>query len=658
MKESDKKNIEDILALTAMQEGMLFHYLKDPESDNYFEQLSLEISGKIDMEFFGKAWNFVIETNEMLRTIFRWEKAENPIQIILKEHKLRLENYDFSDIEDNKKKRRLEEVKAEDRRKKFHLREVPFRVTLCKLEKAEHVMIITNHHILYDGWSNGTILREFFEVYKTLANRKKLIKPIKTKFKEFVQWIQDQDKDGQEKFWRDYLKGFDTQTGISIKRIRKGKEIEGPGKQQIRFEKDERDKIENFAKKNKITLASFMYTAWGLLLQKYNNANDVLFGTTISGRSAKVKSIEDIIGLFINTIPLRVQTFSNEKILDLLYRIDRALRMREEYEHTSLVNIREYSEIDNKEELFYSIVIIENYPLDSILMLEKSQLSINSYSIFEMTHYDLTVSVKVFDGIDFTFSYDKEVFAEDSIVRLTNHFTCIMESILRNPDAAAVDLEIITTEEKNKILYEFNNTGSHYPKDKTIHQLFEEQVEKTPDRIAAIGPLLQISYRELNNKSNRIAYLLGQKGVKPDTTVGIMVERSIGMVIGILGILKSGGAYLPIEPYFPIARAKFMLEDSDTRILLSELGNLSGLSGLSEEDEVIDVHSVTVGNGPGCCTPGVRHLYLRFDGKTQRRYGRAYIRSKFTIRHARPIPLRGIRYLPVKNLLCFRCIGN
>jgi iturin family lipopeptide synthetase B len=488
MEKLDKKNIEDIFSLTPMQEGMLFHYLKSPQSELYFEQLSLEISGKIDVERFEKAWNFIIETNEMLRTVFRWEKIENPIQIILKEHKIQPGYYDLSlsgKVFDEKKKR-LEEIKVREREEKFDLREVPFRITLCNGQEDKYDMIISNFHILYDGWSNGIILKEFFKAYDDLSKGKKLVKPVKTKFKEFVKLVRNQDLKRQETYWRGYLKGFETLTEISINH-RKGKENTSRGKYRIRCGKEMKDKLEDFVRKHKITLASFLYVAWGLLLQKYNNSDDVIFGTTVSGRSAKLQGIEEMVGLFINTLPLRIQTNSNEKTGDLLNRIDKALKMREEYSTTSLVNIKEYSEINNKEELFDNIVIIENYPLANRLILEESKLTIDSYSMVEMTHYDLTVGIFINDDIEVNFTYNKEIFEKDNLVRLFHQLKLILQDIIKNPGKEIPEIEIISEKERNQILYEFNDTEAEYPKDKTIHELFEEQAEKNSDKIAVLG---------------------------------------------------------------------------------------------------------------------------------------------------------------------------
>jgi len=209
MNKLDRENIEDILALTPLQEGMLYHYLKDPESDLYFEQLSLRLSGDVRIEIFEQAWNFVIRTNEMLRTMFRWENLENPIQAVLKEYFLKPVYYDIQDEDHNKPGKSLREIKTRDRNEKFHLRDVPFRVTLCKIGKNRYELILSNHHILYDGWSTGIILKEFFDAYHALSSRKGLVLPVKTKFREFIKWVQNQDTEKQEKSWTGYLKGFD-----------------------------------------------------------------------------------------------------------------------------------------------------------------------------------------------------------------------------------------------------------------------------------------------------------------------------------------------------------------------------------------------------------------------------------------------------------------
>jgi amino acid adenylation domain-containing protein len=583
LRKIDRQNIEDIFALTPMQEGMLFHYLRDSQSQYYSEQLSLGITGEIDMELFKKAWNLVVETNDMLRTVFRWEKIEKPVQVILKVHNLQLEYYDISTRDAGEKKKQLEEIRVKDRGRNFDFRNVPFRVTLCKIEPGKYEMIISNHHILYDGWSNGIILKEFFSAYNDLVHGKKLTIPGKTKFKEFVKLIRAQDLNKQEKSWEDYLRGFDTKTRLPVK-TRKRTGRTNTENYQITLTAVERKKLESFAQGYRITRAALLYTAWGVLLQKYNNSDDVIFGITVSGRSASLGGIEDMVGLFINTLPLRIQTNSHETARELLYRIDNALQMLKEFEVTSTVNIKKYSEIDNTEELFDSIVVIENYPLDSRLISgsDKLSLSVDSYSMVEMTHYDLTIAISIIRDMEVTFSYKEGLFEEETIVRLAHHFRSIVKAIMTDPGKEIAGIEIISGEEKHKILFEFNKPGTRYPGDKTVQQLFAGQVERTPDQVALVGKEeggkgrrvegkkeMQLSYRELNGKADRLAYILKEKGVKPDTIVGIKMERSIEIMVGIWAILKAGGVYLPIDPGYPEQRIQYMLNDSNASILLT-----------------------------------------------------------------------------------------
>ena len=566
-KSIDSKDIEDIIALTPMQEGMLLHHLKDSQSDHYFEQLILEISGVLQLELVEKAWNFVIDTNEMLRTLFRWEKIGHPVQIILKEHKVHLEYCGLTGNNAIERKNRLEELKKKDRKNKFDLHEVPFRVIIARVETDRYEMIISNHHISYDGWSNGIILKEFFDTYNALCNGIELIKPHKTRFKKFVRWIENIDLNKQEKFWRDYLSGFETQTGLKIKRKRN--ETSNTGNFRIRFQGNLKNKIEHFVKMQKITLASFIYSAWGTLLQRYMNRDDVIFGTTVSGRSSRVKGIEDIVGLFINTLPLRVQTNSNEKTEELLFKIEKTLQIRQDHESTSLVKIKKYSDIDTKEELFDTILVIENYPLEERFMLknDNSSLCVDSYSIFEKAHYDLTVVILESKYIEINFHYKKNCFDEQFIVNIANHLTNIVHEFLKNPGKEVQEIDILSEKERS-LLLEINNTGTNYPIDKTLHELFEEQSEKNHYRIAVTFEDEQITYGELNKRAEWLACILRANEVKNDRIVALMMDRSINLMIGILGILKAGGAYLPVDPEYPEERIRYMLRDSNVDLLL------------------------------------------------------------------------------------------
>lgn len=563
MKKIDKNNIENIFTLSPMQEGMLFHYLREPESELYFEQLSLGIKGDIDLRLFEEAWHFIVQTNEMLRTVFRWEKLKKPVQIVFKKRKITINYYDISNENNEIKDKLIEEMKTKDKKEKFDLNDVPFRITLYKVHNQMYEMIISNHHILYDGWGTGIILKEFLTAYAELSNNRELIPPQKNSYKEYVKYLQNQDKDRGKLYWEEYLRNYENKAIFSNKR--KNGTV---NHYSFKFSEAFIEKLNSFTQKHKITLATLLYSAWGILLQKYSNSNDAVFGTTVSGRNIDIHGIESMVGLFINTVPLRVTTNKKDNALELIYKIDKNLQKRRDYETISLVDLKSYCRIDNRENLFNTAVVIENYPLDNILFGENKLLDIIAYSIYEQTNFDLVMAVEEADTMKITFSYKNNIFSEEMIKKILGHFCKIISELLDKPHILVEKIDMLTEKEKREIIYDFNDTKTKYSNEKTIQDLFEEQVEETPNNIALIFKEEKLTYKEVNKRANSLARVLRKKGVKSDIKVGIMVKRSIEMIVGILAVLKAGGAYLPIDYTYPKNRIKYLLEDSDANILL------------------------------------------------------------------------------------------
>ncbi|MCP4151199.1 MAG: AMP-binding protein, partial [bacterium] len=549
----------------------------------------LDLSGHIEPVLFEKAWNAVIAGNEMLRTAFRWEKLDAPIRIVLKEQKLQPDYYDLSGLSDDDAQNAQAEIEKKDWANTFHLRTTPFRITLSKIKKNRCRMIISNHHILYDGWSNGIILKEFFNAYALLAVDKKVEPPRKSKFKEFVKWLRERNIEKEEEFWKECLRGFDTPTELSIKGKASGPETAITRTGKYRFEDSLTVETDRFAGQHKITPASLLLGTLGLLLQRYNNTGDVIFGTTVSGRNAAVKGIEDIVGLFINTIPLRVKTHRDQEKLELIRQVDELLRQRQEHDCTSLVKIKEYSELDGNEELFDTIAVIENYPLDKRLAQKESQLSVDSYSMTELTHYDLTVAITLFEGIELDITYDGRLFKKESIEQFAGHYKNILKDIVAFPLQPVSAIKMMSEQEMAQVLVEFNDTAGGYPNDKTLRELFREQVERTPDGEALVwaagagysesGPL-SLTYRKLSARANRLAHRMRAGGIRPGAVTGFILGRSVEMIVAILAILEAGGTYLPMDPKAPSARKKYMLEDSNAKLLLTH-------RGLGEEIETV-----------------------------------------------------------------------
>ncbi|MCP4219671.1 MAG: hypothetical protein GY765_33875, partial [bacterium] len=325
-----KNNVESIMALTPLQEGMLFHYSGDSKGDGYLVQLCLELEGRLDVDFFRKAWEIVVRTNGMLRTLFRWKEVKQPVQMHMVNAVPDIRFHDLSHLQAEALENAFSELKGADKAEGFRLEAVPFRVTLCKMTGDAHQMVVSHHHIIYDGWSTGIILKEFFGAYTAFANGNEPTPASKIGFIDFVRWINGRDKDKERAFWGGYLRAVEAREGLSIKGKHGGDtETSGAMVYDALMVGELREKLDVWTKTHRVTLAAFLYAAWGVLLQVYNDSDDVLFGTTVSGRSAKINGIEEMVGLFINTLPLRVDVRPGLTVAELTVAVNGHLQERE-----------------------------------------------------------------------------------------------------------------------------------------------------------------------------------------------------------------------------------------------------------------------------------------------------------------------------------------
>jgi len=570
----NKNEIADVLGLTPMQEGMLYHYLKEPDTDFYSSRLYLGIKGMLDIPTFETALNDIVAANEMLRVVFRWTHVSRPTQLILKTHRIKIEVYDLtgSDAAAYEKPSQIEGMRTRERQKSFDLQQVPFRVTLCKTDREKYLVIISNHHILYDGWSTGIILAELFDAYQKRLNDPLPVKPAqKTKFKEFVLWCNRQDQEKQKDFWSDYLNDADIQPLFPREYVEAGSTTR-TGTIPLTLDEEIYNRLHALAREQKITPAVILYTACGLLLQLYSHRDDVVFGTTVSGRTAAIKGIEDVVGLFINTLPLRIKNQSQVTFIHFFKQINSHLAARETYEHTPLVKIKEYCGLDHQATLFDAIVVIENYPLNHRLTRGNLSLplTIESYSMEESTGYPLTIGISGSDTFHIEVNYRQDSFKSTDPHRLAHHFVNMIHYLVKYPGNCIHETDILSDDEKQQILDRFNDSSVSYPKNRTLPGLFSREVVKNPDRIAVAFEDTQLTYRELDGQTHRLALLMKKEGVMTNTVIAVRMERSIEIIIAILGILKSGAVYLPLDPQYPENRINFMLADSQAQFILTE----------------------------------------------------------------------------------------
>lgn len=578
MSKIDKTNVEIIMSLTPLQQGILYHYIKEADANLYFEQLRLNLEGDIDKEAFQQAWNEVFQANEMLRATYRWDKVNTPLQVVLKKVKPPILFHDLSEGE-----AALQTVLDEDRQATFDLSQTPFRVTLCRLHPAKYCMIVSFHHIICDGWSTGIILEEFFNAYFSIRSGHRWKTPQKPGFNTFIKSLQENDSAEQEQYWKNYLEGISDSTQLPMKRQQNGTETTGgSGIVSLAFPPGINERLEEFCGGQKVTVAAVLYTAWGLLLHRYLDKDDIIFGITLSGRNAKISGIESMVGLFIDTLPLRMRVAPGQTAAQAAEQVHIAMRAGEAFNSFPLTKIKEILNCPVYRELFDNIMVIENYPLADLknrLMDESHGLSIESFVMDETTHYDLTLGIGMVSNgesrlSELSFSYRYAAFDEATVRRMAGHLVNILDDLLEHPDKPAIDLEFMSEEEKTQIMTRFNDTATPFERDKTVVQLFTRQAAKTPHSIAAVGlsltswAFVQISYAELDSRSNFLAHRLNAGIKAKGRIIALRMERSVEMFIAILAVLKAGAAYMPIDPQAPEERARYMLEDSNAAMCL------------------------------------------------------------------------------------------
>jgi polyketide synthase PksJ len=611
----DKQNVEDMMGLTAMQAGMLFHYLANPLSQLYMEQIRLTLSGKINTRQFKEAWKILADSNEMLRSVIGWEKLEEPVQIVLKQKEIPIRVFDLYAQNKQTRETSQETIINNDKNQPLDLTREPFRITLCRCHDHESLMILTFHHILLDGWSTGILLTEFQMVYNRLVNGEPSVPISKTRYKDFFKWYrQSQSRYTRERrqFWKNYLEGFDTRTLLPYDK-KKLQDIQRVSTHQVEISSSCGEPLQACALSHNVTISTILYAAWGILLQRYNNSDDIVFGTTVSGRTPLIKGIEQIAGLFINTLPLRLNAGKDTTVSEVFHAIDNHLKERSEskYEHSPLTGIKQLTGVGKESNLFDSIIVIDNYPLDNLLTQQTpgNHLVFRSYDTFEMTNFDLTVQIMVSeaDHMRVNFHYNADLFEPGTIQRMAAHYINILQGIITDASVRTADVPMLTDEETKQILEEFNNPAVRLLVEQTIDGVIADRAAAAPSNNAIQYEDRCLTYRELNKQANRLAHMLREYSVNAgcDSRVAVMFPRSLEMIIVLLGILKSGAACIPLDISYPEERNRFIIRDSEAGFLLRPAASMASIPSLT-------------GTMDTATSPGVTEIF--YDGEKLEAY--------------------------------------
>ena len=562
----NKENIADIYELSPLQQGILFHSICEPETGVYFIQLCYRLQGSLDLSAFERAWQQVVNKHSVLRTAFYWEKLEKPLQVVYKQVPVKIQFEDWSNEENQ-----LETWLAKDRDKGFNLSQAPLmRWYLIRRAENDYYFVWSKHHLILDGWSTALVLKEVVEIYESLCQGKSFSLTDTLPYREYIAWLQQQDLTQAKKFWQSQLQGIKTPTSLGIGR-EGGKETRGRKEVSLKLSPATTQQLQLLARENQLTLNTLVQGAWALLLNRYSSETDIVYGVTVSGRPTELIGAESMVGLFINTLPVRVTIATEDGLLSWLKQLQNQLLQIRQYEYSPLVEIQGWSEVPRDLPLFESIVVFENYPVDSTLQ-QQGSWAIENVTAFDHTNYPLTVTVIPGKELSISIAYTTSRFDAATVDRMLGHFQTLLAGIVNNPQTKLIDLPLLTAAEQSQLL-EFNKTSSIVTEDKLqqcIHQLFETRAIKNPNAVAIVWGESELTYQELNSKSELLADYLQQNGVKPKIIVGIYCDRSLEMVIALLAVLKAGGAYLPLDPNLPIEAITFRLQDARVPIVLTQ----------------------------------------------------------------------------------------
>ncbi len=586
-----RKNIEDIYPLSPMQQGMLFHYIYEPESAVYVEQLTVRMEGELDVEAFQKAWEQLVQRHPIFRTAFVWEDLDEPLQVVHRQVTLPFERLDWREKSAAQQKNAIQQFMAAEREKGFDLLVAPLmRLALIQLAEQAYYFSWTYHHIIIDGWAVPLVLRELFLMYEAFRNGQTPQLPSVRPYRDYIAYLKKQDIRHAEQFWKEFLQGFESPNSLRIDHLPGRKD---PEQDYLKIHRPLSEtlsqRLNQLAREQKLTMNTLIQGAWAQLLSVYCGADDVVYGVTVSGRPADLPGADQMIGLFINTLPMRVQIDPDQTVRDYWQTIQHRLTALRQFEYTPLVQIQRWSQVASSTPLFHTIFVFENYPVDESLQSQQQRMSIRigEFYTHERTNYPITFVGRPGKQVVLETAFDARRFDRSSMERLLQHLENLLQQMVDRPDAPLKSLQLLTPQEFQQWVVDWNATAKAFP-NKTLVEVFEQQVARSPEEPAVVfqradGQTETLTYRELNQRANQLARYLIKQGVKPGTLVGICLERSPELLVGIWGILKAGGAYVPLDPTYPENRLHFMVQDAAVPVLLVHAATRDKLTAFSSK---------------------------------------------------------------------------
>ncbi len=581
--------LENIHPLAPLQQGLLYHSLVAAESGVYVNQISCELQGDLAITAFREAWQEVARRHEIFRTSYVWGQLAEPLALVRQGVALPFVTEDWRGATDTGLDEKLTSCLDQDRWRGFDLASAPLmRLGLLRTGATSYRFFWSFHHLLLDGWSVYLVLAEVFLLYEQACKGVRASLEPAVPYASYIEWLGKQDISQAETFWRKVLRGaspshlppMNPERAASAGRER-------VGELQVRLSATLTARLQSLARQHRLTMNTIVQGAWALLQGRYTNSDDVIFGAVVSGRPASLRGIEQAVGLFINTLPVRARISRDAVVLEWLHALQIQQVETSDYEYSPLVQVQGWSDVPRAVPLFNVILAFENYPISSSLAAGSTSFQIAGVRSVEQTNYPITVLVAPGESLSVRIVFNQSQFDLPAVERMMGHFEALLGAIVESPQAPLCALPMLSPRERLTLLREWNETAAALPSVETIPQLFALQARQRPDRLALACGEQRRSYGQLEENSNRLARFLRRQGVGRGSLVGISLPRSVPMVEAVLGVMKAGAAYVPLDPSYPQARLRLMIEDSGMEVLLGDK-EAAWAEGIGKLTRVVD----------------------------------------------------------------------
>jgi hypothetical protein len=514
-----------------------------------------------------RAWEQVIQSHPVLRTSFAWQE-HRALQIVWRKVELGWEEQDWQAYDAATREQRLETFLADDRARSFDISRAPLlRFTVLRVGPTTHTLVFSFHHALLDGWSLGMLFKEVLAAYEHLQRGEAPERPSRRPYRDYIAWLQQQDLAAAESFWRERLAGFDAPTPWPLTG---GRPTPGFDELVCQLSAESTAALQSFAQQHRLTVNTLLQGAWALLLSRYTGTGDVVFGATMAGRPPELPGAENMMGLFINTLPVRVKISPEARLAAWLEQIQQQQTSVTSYSYSPLGQVQRWSAVPPAAPLFETLLVFENYPLEEALGPRSYTLGIRGMRVVERSNYPLTVAVGTGRQLQCTFTFDTQRCGRAAVERMAGHLLNLLRAFVRQGSESLAAVAITSAPEQAE-LRRWSQAAPAEAPEAGIAELFTAQAARTPHAIAVeteSGPAL--TYAALQSRVDRLAAALRARGAAPEQRIGVCVSSPVARAAAWLGVLRSGAVYVPLDPSAPASRLAWILADAEVSLVVVE----------------------------------------------------------------------------------------